>query len=131
MVRPPPRSTRTDTRFPTRRSSDLQHCDWLGVCFHVGSQAMSPFAFVQALDRTRAAIAQAGVVIDMIDVGGGFPSIYPGLEPPAMEEYFAIIARHFEALPIAYNTELWRSEEHKSEFQYIMHNAYADLRMKK
>jgi ornithine decarboxylase len=43
----------------------------------------------------------------MIDVGGGFPSAYPGLEPPPMEDYFAIIARHFEALPIAYNAELW------------------------
>lgn len=84
-----------------------QHCDWLGVCFHVGSQAMTPFAFVQALDRTRAAIAEASVVIDMIDVGGGFPSAYPGLEPPPMEDYFAIIARHFESLPIAYNAELW------------------------
>jgi ornithine decarboxylase len=84
-----------------------QHCDWLGVCFHVGSQAMTPFAFVQALDRTRAAIAEASVVIDMIDVGGGFPSAYPGLEPPPMEDYFAIIAKHFEALPIAYNAELW------------------------
>ncbi len=84
-----------------------QHCDWLGVCFHVGSQAMTPFAFVQALDRTRAAIAEASVVIDMVDVGGGFPSAYPGLEPPPMEDYFAIIAKHFEALPIAYNAELW------------------------
>ena len=84
-----------------------QHCDWLGVCFHVGSQAMSPFAFVQALDRTRAAIAEASVVIDMIDVGGGFPSIYPGLEPPPLEDYFAIIAKHFESLPVAYNAELW------------------------
>ncbi len=84
-----------------------QHCDWLGVCFHVGSQAMTPFAYVQALDRTRAAIAEASVVIDMIDVGGGFPSAYPGLEPPPMEDYFAIIAKHFEALPIAYNAELW------------------------
>ena len=84
-----------------------QHCDWLGVCFHVGSQAMTPFAFVQALDRTRAAIAEASVVIDMIDVGGGFPSAYPGLEPPPMEDYFAIIAKHFESLPIAYNAELW------------------------
>lgn len=84
-----------------------QHCDWLGVCFHVGSQAMTPFAFVQALDRTRAAIAEASVVIDMIDVGGGFPSAYPGLEPPPMEDYFAIIAKHFEALPVAYNAELW------------------------
>lgn len=55
-----------------------QHCDWLGVCFHVGSQAMTPFAFVQALDRTRAAIAEASVVVDMIDVGGGFPSAIRG-----------------------------------------------------
>lgn len=84
-----------------------QHCDWLGVCFHVGSQAMTPFAFVQALDRTRAAIAQASVVIDMIDIGGGFPSIYPEMEPPPLEDYFQIIHQHYEALPIAYNAELW------------------------
>ena len=84
-----------------------QHCDWLGVCFHVGSQAMTPFAFVQAIDRTRAAIAEASVVIDMIDVGGGFPSIYPGMEPPPLEDYFQIIHQHFYALPIAYNAELW------------------------
>ena len=84
-----------------------QVADWLGVCFHVGSQAMTPFAYVQALERVRAAIADAGVVIDMIDVGGGFQSVYPGMEPPPLEDYFAIIHRHFEALPIAYNAELW------------------------
>jgi ornithine decarboxylase len=84
-----------------------QHCDWLGVCFHVGSQAMAPFAFVQALEKTRATIAQASVVIDMIDVGGGFPSSYPDLEPPPLEDYFAMIKKHFETLPIAYNAELW------------------------
>ncbi|HKX79073.1 MAG TPA: type III PLP-dependent enzyme [Novosphingobium sp.] len=84
-----------------------QVADWLGLCFHVGSQAMTPFAYVQALERVRAAIADAGVVIDMIDVGGGFPSVYPGMEPPPLEDYFQIISRHFEALPIAYNAELW------------------------
>ena len=84
-----------------------QVADWLGVCFHVGSQAMTPFAYVQALERVRAAIADSSVVIDMIDVGGGFPSIYPGMEPPPLEDYFQIIHRHFEALPIAYNAELW------------------------
>lgn len=87
--------------------STRQVADWLGVCFHVGSQAMTPFAYVQALERARAAIADAGVVIDMIDVGGGFPSSYPGMEPPPLEDYFAIIHRHFESLPIAYNAELW------------------------
>jgi len=95
------------TEAPALLQTARQHCDWLGICFHVGSQAMTPFAFVQALDRTRAAIADASVVIDMIDVGGGFPSIYPGMEPPPLEDYFALIAKHFEALPIAYNAELW------------------------
>ena len=95
------------TEAPALLQEARQHSDWLGVCFHVGSQAMTPFAFVQALDRTRAAIAEASVVIDMIDVGGGFPSIYPEMEPPPLEDYFAMIAKHFEALPIAYNAELW------------------------
>ena len=84
-----------------------QHCDWLGVCFHVGSQAMTPFAYVQALERVRAAIAEAAVTVDIVDVGGGFPSSYPGMEPPPLEDYFALIHRHFEALPISYSAELW------------------------
>ena len=84
-----------------------QHCDALGICFHVGSQAMTPFAYVQALDRVRAAIAEAAVTVDIIDVGGGFPSSYPGMEPPPLEDYFALIHRHFEALPISYSAELW------------------------
>ncbi|MEO0644115.1 MAG: type III PLP-dependent enzyme [Pseudomonadota bacterium] len=95
------------TDAPALLQQARQHCDWLGVCFHVGSQAMTPFAFVQALDRTRAAIAEASVVIDMIDVGGGFPSVYPDMIPPPLEDYFAIINQHFENLPIAYNAELW------------------------
>ena len=95
------------TEAPGLLQTARQHCDWLGVCFHVGSQAMTPFAYVQAIERVRAAIADASVVIDMIDVGGGFPSVYPGMEPPPLEDYFAIIHRHFEALPIAYNAELW------------------------
>jgi ornithine decarboxylase len=84
-----------------------QHCDALGICFHVGSQAMTPFAYVQAMERVRAAIADAAVTVDIIDVGGGFPSWYPGMEPPPLEDYFALIHRHFEALPISYSAELW------------------------
>ena len=84
-----------------------QHCDALGVCFHVGSQAMTPFAYVQALERVRAAIVQAAVTVDIIDVGGGFPSIYPGMEPPPLEDYFDVIFRASESLPISYSSELW------------------------
>ena len=95
------------TEAPELLQATRQHCDWLGVCFHVGSQAMTPFAFVQAFERVRAAVAQASVVIDVVDVGGGFPSVYPGMEPPPIEDFFEVIARHFEELPIAYNAELW------------------------
>lgn len=120
-----------------------QHCDWLGVCFHVGSQAMTPFAYVQALERVRAAVAEASVVIDVVDVGGGFPSVYPGMEPPPLEDYFGVISRHFEALPIAYNAELWcepgralcaeysslivRIEKRRGDELYINDGAYGAL----
>jgi ornithine decarboxylase len=84
-----------------------QVADSLGICFHVGSQAMTPFAYVQALERVRAAIVDASVTVDIIDVGGGFPSVYPGMEPPPLEDYFAAIHRASESLPISYSSELW------------------------
>ena len=95
------------TEAPALLQEARQHADWLGLCFHVGSQAMTPFAYVQALERVRIAIGEASVVIDMIDVGGGFPSFYPGMEPPPLEDYFQIIHQNFYNLPIAYNAELW------------------------
>lgn len=84
-----------------------QLADALGICFHVGSQAMSPQAYVQALERVRAAIVGAAVTVDIIDVGGGFPSVYPGMEPPALQSYFETIDRAYESLPISYSAELW------------------------
>jgi ornithine decarboxylase len=120
-----------------------QHCDALGICFHVGSQAMTPFAYVQALERVRAAIAEAAVTVDIIDVGGGFPSSYPGMEPPPLEDYFAQIHRHFEMLPISYSAELWaepgralcaeysslivKVEKRRSDELYINDGAYGAL----
>jgi ornithine decarboxylase len=84
-----------------------QLADCLGVCFHVGSQAMTPFAYVTALEKVRAAIVDAAVTVDIIDVGGGFPSIYPGMEPPPLEDFFALIDRTYESLPVSYSAELW------------------------
>ncbi|WP_372916259.1 type III PLP-dependent enzyme, partial [Sandarakinorhabdus sp.] len=84
-----------------------QVADALGICFHVGSQAMSPQAYSDAMAQVRAAIVGAGVTVDIVDVGGGFPSIYPGMEPGRLEAYFDVIHRAFEALPISYSAELW------------------------
>ena len=84
-----------------------QAADALGICFHVGSQCMSPQAYSDALAMVRAAIVGAGVTVDVIDVGGGFPSVYPGSEAPSLDAYFAVIHRAFEALPVSYSAELW------------------------
>jgi len=84
-----------------------QAADALGICFHVGSQAMTPAAYAEAMERVRAAIVEAAVTVDIVDVGGGFPSTYPGMEPPPLETYFEVIHRSFEDLPISYSAELW------------------------
>jgi ornithine decarboxylase len=84
-----------------------QAADALGICFHVGSQAMSPAAYREAMERVRAAIVEAAVTVDIVDVGGGFPSSYPGMEPPPLEAYFEVIHQAFESLPVSYSSELW------------------------
>jgi ornithine decarboxylase len=120
-----------------------QVADALGVCFHVGSQAMSPAAYAEAMARVRNAIVEASVTVDIVDVGGGFPSSYPGMEPPALETYFSVIHQAFEALPISYSAELWcepgralcaeyasvlvRVEKRRGDELYINDGAYGAL----
>ncbi len=84
-----------------------QVADSLGIAFHVGSQAMTPAAYAEAMELVRAAIVASSVTVDIVDVGGGFPSWYPGMEPPALEAYFDTIHRCFEDLPVSYSSELW------------------------
>jgi|SRR3989344_4738088 len=66
----------------------------LGVTFHVGSQCMHPDAYRIAMKMVDKAVTDAEVAIDYFNVGGGFPSIYPGMIPPPLREYFRTI--HYE-----------------------------------
>jgi len=79
----------------------------LGVAFHVGSQTMSPDAYVAAIDTVEQVVVQAGVIVDVLDVGGGFPSAYPGMFPPPLENYAAAIKARFEKMLVAENCVLW------------------------
>ena len=104
---------------------------------------MSPAAFAEAMARVRDAIVEASVTVDIVDVGGGFPSVYPGMEPPPLENYFAVIHAGFEALPISYSAELWcepgralcaeyaslvvRVEKRRGDELYINDGAYGAL----
>jgi ornithine decarboxylase len=79
----------------------------LGLTVHVGSQAMSPAAYGQALRSMSQHIVQAGVVADVVDVGGGFPSRYPGMEPPPLSAYMDEIRNAFDGLKVGWHCELW------------------------
>jgi ornithine decarboxylase len=79
----------------------------MGVCFHVGSQCMRPSAYEAAMAQIGRAISRAGVFVDIVDVGGGFPSVYPGMVPPDMSEYADAIHRGFNEMPVSETTELW------------------------
>ncbi len=81
--------------------------DLMGVSFHVGSQCMRPTAYQAAMAQASRALVRAGVFADVVDVGGGFPSVYPGMVPPAMSDFVDSIHRGFSEMMVHETTELW------------------------
>jgi len=86
-----------------RRATD----ELMGVAFHVGSQCMRPTAFQAAMAQASRALVRAGVFADVVDVGGGFPSVYPGMVPPELGFYLDAIDRGFAEMMVHETTELW------------------------
>jgi ornithine decarboxylase len=78
----------------------------LGLSFHVGSQCLDPLAWRAAIALAGAVIRAAGVPVELLDVGGGFPVAYPGIEPPPLGAFLAEIEAAFEALALP-ATRLW------------------------
>ena len=72
----------------------------LGITFHVGSQTTTPDAFTTALQAVRELIGAAGVVVDRIDVGGGYPSRYPNSEPSPLADFIDAIDAGLDELPV-------------------------------
>lgn len=68
------------------------------ICFHVGSQCMNPDAYTNAITLVANWMKTNKLNIDIIDIGGGFPSIYPDLLPPALSEYMKAIAKSFKKI---------------------------------
>jgi ornithine decarboxylase len=75
------------------------HAARLGISFHVGSQCLDPDAYARALALAGEAIARAGVGVDIVDVGGGFPVSYPDMTPPPLGDYIAAITAAAANLP--------------------------------
>jgi ornithine decarboxylase len=61
------------------------------LTFHVGSQCLSPFSYAQAIEIAEQTVRLSGIEIAALDIGGGFPTIYAGQEPPPSHWYFDMI----------------------------------------
>jgi len=82
------------------------HAQKLGVAFHVGSQCLDPLAWRDAMRLAGDIIRAAGVRVDVIDVGGGFPVAYPEIDPPPLGAFMAEIDAAFDALDMP-DAKLW------------------------
>ena len=76
----------------------------VGLSFHVGSQCMHPISYSKGISEIGNIIRKSKIIPDYINVGGGFPTIYPDLVPQSIEKYFeeiknALINLKLEKLP--------------------------------
>ena len=67
----------------------------IGLCFHPGSQCMSPLAYLVPMEKILVITKILGIKIDYLNIGGGFPSTYIDMNPPPLKEYFSIIKKKF------------------------------------
>ncbi len=64
-----------------------EHSKKLGISFHVGSQCMHKISFSKGINEVGNIIKKTKIVPDIINVGGGFPSVYPDLNPEPLNNY--------------------------------------------
>jgi ornithine decarboxylase len=77
-----------------------QHAKKIGLSFHVGSQCMHPISYSKGINEIGNIIKKTKILPDYINVGGGFPTIYPDLIPQSMDNYFNEIKKSLENLKI-------------------------------
>ena len=83
-----------------------QVADELGITFHVGSQTTTPDAFAMAFEEAKSLIVKAGVVVDAIDVGGGFPSRYNDSIPSRLSDFIDVIKTSMDKMPVTEHCRL-------------------------
>lgn len=70
------------------------------VAFHVGSQCPDPDAYRLAMIDAAAIIREAGVPVEYLDIGGGFPVEY-GTPVPPITAFFDVIIRARDELGLS------------------------------
>jgi ornithine decarboxylase len=65
-----------------------QYAKKIGLSFHVGSQCMHPISYTKGIADIGNIIKKTKIIPDYINIGGGFPAIYPDLVPQSLDSYF-------------------------------------------
>ena len=84
-----------------------EHGKRVGLSFHVGSQCMNKISFSKGIAEIGNIIKKTKIIPDVINVGGGFPSIYPDLRPEPLENYLAEIKKSLNNLKLSKMPEIF------------------------
>ena len=77
-----------------------QYSKKLGISFHVGSQCMHKISYSKGIKEIGNIIKKTKIIPDTINVGGGFPSIYPDLNPEPLSNYMMEIKKELNNLKL-------------------------------
>ena len=77
------------------------HAKKVGLSFHVGSQCMHPISYTKGIVEIGKIIKKTKIIPDFINVGGGFPTIYPDLIPQSLDNYINEIKKGLSNLKLA------------------------------
>ena len=84
-----------------------EHGKKVGLSFHVGSQCMHKISFSNGIAEIGNIIKKTKIVPDVINVGGGFPSIYPDLIPEPLENNMSEIKEGLKKLNLEKMPEIF------------------------
>ena len=77
-----------------------QYAKKIGLSFHVGSQCMHPISYTKGIADIGNIIKKTKIIPDYINIGGGFPAIYPDLVPQSLDNYFDEIKKGLSNLKL-------------------------------
>jgi diaminopimelate decarboxylase len=121
-----------DTAFEVyQQAAAASHIEIVGLDCHIGSQLTQISPFIDALHRLLALVdrlADSGITIRHLDVGGGLGVRYKDEQPPAIEDYVRALRREIGERPLTLMFEPGRSISANAgvlltRVDYIKHNS--------
>ena len=113
-----------------QRANGMQHVNIIGIDCHIGSQLTELSPFMDALDKLLVLIdelADQGINIEHLDLGGGLGVCYTDEVPPTAQEYISAVLEKIADRPLKLIFEPGRSIVANAgvlltQVEYLKHN---------